>query len=190
MCDTQSYPELVSSCAPDSDKNIVDPAISPNHPGTAFMELQFYSPGGYPWPLSFGSCDPTKWCAALNIDSLSQNSLTGQTLNDTCATTTGVEYVNFAFVTKNGVPQPSSPPNPVQSTINTFTPNPSADRFMNSGDKLVVTLHDTAHGLQIVIHDQTTGQTGSMTASAANGFGQVPFTGSCNNIPYDFHPWY
>ena len=50
LCDTQSYPEQVSGCAPDSDRNIVDPAVSPNHPGTAFMELQFYPPGWVPWP--------------------------------------------------------------------------------------------------------------------------------------------
>src|SRR6266852_4488029 len=37
MCDTQSYPELLSTCTPDSDKHIVDPAVSPRHPGTAFM---------------------------------------------------------------------------------------------------------------------------------------------------------
>ncbi len=64
---------------------------------------------------------------------------------------------------------------------------------MNSGDKLVVTMHDTTSGLQIVIQDKTTHQTGSMTASAANSFGQVRFdpTGtSCTNIPYDFHPMY
>jgi hypothetical protein len=64
---------------------------------------------------------------------------------------------------------------------------------MNSGDKIVVTEHDTAHGLQIQIHDKTTHQTGSMTASAANGFGQVQFDPSgtsCTNIPYDFHPMY
>jgi hypothetical protein len=35
MCDTQSYPEQVSTCSPDSDTNIVDPAISPKHAGTA-----------------------------------------------------------------------------------------------------------------------------------------------------------
>ena len=52
MCDTQSWPELVSTCTPNTDKNIVDPAVSPNHPGTAFMELQFYAPGGIPWPRS------------------------------------------------------------------------------------------------------------------------------------------
>jgi hypothetical protein len=65
---------------------------------------------------------------------------------------------------------------------------------MNSGDKLVVTLHDTQHGLLAVIEDQTTGQSGSMTASAANGFGQVKFAPApsteCTNIPYDFHPMY
>jgi hypothetical protein len=194
MCDTQSYPELLRNCQPDSDKNIVDPAISPRHPGVAFMEMQFYPPGWVFFPQSGGiSCDPTKWCAALNIDSLSQNPVTGQSLNPTCAAKTGVEYVNFAFITLSGKPQPGSPPNPVDSTANTFTPNPKADLFMNSGDKLAVTMHDTQHGLQIVIDDQTTRQSGSMTSSAANGFGQVKFapTGAtCQNIPYDFHPMY
>ncbi len=193
MCDTQSWPEQLSTCTPDSDKNIVDPALSPKHAGTAFMEMQFYPPGWISWPAG-NSCDPTKWCAALNIDSLSENPVTGQVLNSTCAAITGLEYVNFAFITKNGVPQPNSPPNPVNSTINTFTPDPQADLFMNSGDELAVTLHDTAHGLQIDINDLTTGQSGSMTASAANGFGMVQFAPSpstaCVNIPFDFHPMY
>jgi hypothetical protein len=48
LCATQSYPEQVSTCTPDSDSNIVDPATSPNHPGTAFLELQFYRPDGCP----------------------------------------------------------------------------------------------------------------------------------------------
>ncbi len=187
MCDTQSYPEQLSTCKPNSDSNIVDPAVSAKHPGTAFMEMQFYPPGWAPWPAG-NSCDATKWCAALNIDSLSVNPVTGT--NGACAGLAGVEPVNFAFITKSGVPQPNSPPNPLQSTTNTFTPNPNADLFMNSGDRLAVTMHDTAHGLQIVIHDQTTGKTGSMTSSSANGFGQVPFSGACNNIPYDFHPMY
>jgi hypothetical protein len=195
MCDTQSYPEQLSGCTPDSDVNIVDPAVSPIKAGQAFMEMQFYPPGWVPFQAAGGiSCDPTKWCAALNIDSLSQNPVTGQSLNSTCAATTGVEYVNFAFITKNGTPQPNSPPNPVNSTLSTFTPDPNADLFMNSGDKLAVTMHDTAHGLQIVINDQTAHQSGSMTASAANGFGQVLFAPSpstaCVNIPYDFHPMY
>jgi len=192
MCDTQSYPEQVSTCTPDSDKNIVDPAISPKHPGTAFMEMQFYPPGWVSWPAG-DSCDSTKWCAALNIDSLSQNPVTGQLSNAACLNTVGVEPVNFAFITKNGHPQPNSPPNPVNATTNTFTPNPSADLFMSSGDKLDVTSHDTANGLRIVINDLTSGHSGSMTSSAANGFDQVQFDPNgttCNNIPYDFHPMY
>jgi hypothetical protein len=192
MCDTQSYPELVSTCTPDSDSNIVDPAVSPNHPGTAFMEMQFYPPGWAPFQLPGGiSCDATKWCAALNIDSLSENAVTGQTNNATCVNQVGIEPVNFAFITKNGKAQ--APANPTDATAATFTPNPAKDLFMNSGDSIIVTLHDTAHGLQIVLQDLTTGQTGSMTSSAANGFGQVKFdpTGTgCTNIPYDFHPMY
>ena len=64
------------------------------------------------------------------------------------AARTGTEYVNFAFITTSGTPQPGSPPNPVQATANTFTPNPAADLFMNSGDQLIVTMHDTASGLR------------------------------------------
>src|SRR5437879_6986243 len=68
MCDTQSYPEQVSTCTPDSDTNIVDPTVSPKHPGSAFMEMQFYPPGWVKWPaggttagVGGTSCDPTKW---------------------------------------------------------------------------------------------------------------------------------
>jgi hypothetical protein len=193
MCATMSYPELLSTCTPDSDKNIVDPAISPRHPGTAFMEMQFYPPGWAPFQLPGGiSCDPTKWCAALNIDSLAEDPVHGTTLNPTCAAITGLEYVNFAFITLNG--QSQAPANPVDATAATFTPDPAKDLFMNSGDELLVTLHDTADGLQIVINDETTGQIGSMTSSAANGFGQVQYlpapSTACNNVPYDFHPMY
>ena len=198
LCATQSYPEQVSTCTPDSDTNIVDPAVSPNHPGTAFVELQFYPPGWVPWPtwqvaVGASSCDPTMWCAAMNIFSLAEDPVAGTLQNDTCLGRIGSpEYFNFAFVTKNGVAQ--APPNPVDSTTATFTPDPAKDLFMNSGDNLTVRMHDTAHGLQTVIHDATTGQTGSMTASAANGFGQVKYDPnpgtSCTNMPYDFHPMY
>ncbi len=196
LCDTQSYPEQVSTCTPDSDSNILDPAVSPKHAGTAFLELQFYPPGWIPWPTwqvatGASGCDPTKWCAAMNIFSLSENPVAGTTLNATCAARTGLEYVNFAFVSKNG--RTEAPANPVNSTTATFTPDPKNDLFMNSGDNLKVSLHDTPNGLQAVIRDVTSGQTGSMTASAANGFGQVQFdpTGtSCVNIPYNFHPMY
>jgi hypothetical protein len=115
----------------------------------------------------------------------------GTALNATCAARVGLEYVNFAFVTTNGLT--TAPANPVDSTTATFTPDPKNDLLMNSGDKLKVSLRDTAGGLQAVINDQTSGEKGIMTASAANGFGQVQYdpTGtSCVNIPYDFHPMY
>lgn len=190
MCDTQSYPELLSTCTPDSDSNIVDPAVSPNHPGTAFMEMQFYPPGWVSQPAGV-SCDAHKWCAALNIDSLSENPITGQQNNAACLGIAGVEPVNFAFITRNG--QSQAPANPVDATTATFTPNPQQDLFMNSGDRLAVAMQDTAHGLRIDIFDITTGQHGSMTSSAANGFGQVKFDPkgtTCQNIPNDFHPMY
>src|SRR5258708_12809264 len=64
---------------------------------------------------------------------------------------------------------------------------------MNSGDTLTVRLHDTSNGFEVVIHDLTTGQAGSMTASAANGVGEVQYgrTGtSCTNLPTNVHPAY
>src|SRR5215471_8099175 len=162
LCATQSYPEQVSTCTPDSDSNILDPAVSPNHAGTAFVELQFYPPGWVPWPtwqvaVGASGCDPTRWCAAMNIFSLAQDPVNGTVLNPTCQAKIGntIEYVNFAFLTKNG--RTTAPANPVDSTVATFTPDPNNDLFMNSGDNLSVSLRDTPNGLQTVINDLTSG---------------------------------
>jgi hypothetical protein len=190
MCDTQSYPQVTSTCTPDSDSNIVPFA---QHAGTAFTELQFYPPG---WVSQFNSqsCDARDWCAALNIDSLSENPIKGTTLNTACQNLIlgGVEYVNFAFLTKSGTPV--GPPNPLDFNPAT-SGNPAQPDvlFMRPGDRITVTMHDTANGLQTVLFDQNTGQTGSMTASAANGFGQInsaPTGTSCTMTPYNFHPMY
>jgi hypothetical protein len=196
LCDTQSYPEQVSTCTPDSDSNIVDPAVSPNHPGTAFMELQFYPPGWVPWPtwqvaIGASTCSPTQWCAALNVFSVLEDPVAGTLQNNTCAAKVGIETFQFAFVTKNGKAQ--APANPLDSTLTTFTPDPQKDLFMNSGDRLALSIHDTAQGVQASIDDRTTHQSGSMTASPANGFDQIKFdpTGtSCEGTPYAFHPMY
>ena len=200
ICDSQSAPNPGpdAKCSPDTDANIFDnpdPSAADyigKHPGTAFMELQFYPPGWVLPPFFALSCDPVKWCAALNIDSLSQNMNTGQVLNKVCREQVGSEYVNFAFITKNGQSQAAA--NPVKATDATYKPDPSKDLLMNSGDWLLVDIRDTPEGLAISIKDLTTGQTGSMTASIANGFGQVQFVPDpatdCNNIPYAFHPMY
>ena len=196
MCDTQSAPNYTDQCAADSDTNIFDSADPTSehyigkHPGTAFMEMQFYPPAWTPWPAGV-SCDPEKWCAALNIDSFSENQNTGQVNNGACLNSVGIEYVNFAFITKNGKAQ--APSNPLDATLATYTPNREQDLFMGSGDLLTVDMHDTSAGFQVVIHDLTTGQTGSMTASIANQFGQIKFdpnSTTCQEIPYAFHPMY
>jgi hypothetical protein len=199
MCDTQSYPEFRDTCAPDSDANIFDgtePTAADyigKHPGTAFMEMQFYPPGWVPWPPGV-SCDPQKWCAALTIDSLNQDGNTGTLNNADCLGRVGLEPVSFAFITKSGAPHAAPDPLSVFSPpLAALTPNPATDLFMNSGDVLTVDMHDTAAGFQVVIHDQTTGQSGSMTASVANGFQQVlyePASATCHEAPYAYHPMY
>jgi hypothetical protein len=190
MCDTQSYPNTLKTCAPDSDTNITA-AGDPNHSGTAFMELQFYPPG-YVQQFDGFSCSSTQWCVALTIDSLSLNPKTGKSLNATCTSRVGEEYVNFAYLTKTG--QSQGPPNPVNfDPVASGKPDPNKVAFLNQGDHYTVTLQDTAHGVETVVNDTTNGVVGKMTASAANGFGQVKFAPNgttCKNLPYDFHPEY
>ena len=193
MCDTQSYPEQLPNCTPDSDSNIVDPTQTFKAPGAAFMELQFYSPGWIP-QFAGASCDATKWCVALNIDSLSENPINGTTLNPSCQSRIlgGIEYINFAFLTLDG--KPLGPPNPLQFDVGTSgNPNNPDTFFLNQGDKATVTLTDTPGGFETIVTDTTTGKSGHMVASAANGFGQIKYVPGghvCQMLPYDFHPMY
>ena len=194
LCETQSYPNPGMPCTRDSDTNIKsssDPYAADwvgNHAGTGFLELQFYPPGWTPFVVGT-SCDPTKWCAAMAVFGVSQ-SLT-QNNNKDCRSRAGVEWENFAFITKNGVPQ--APPDPLGFTPAVFTPDPSKDLFMNAGDDLTVSVHDSAAGLVTSIQDRTTGQRGSMVASVANGFAHPlfqPDATTCTEEPYAFHPMY
>jgi hypothetical protein len=189
MCDNQSYPEGTRRCVPDSDRNIQVPP-RPDHAGAAYMELQMYPPG-YPPFIQKISCSRRQWCAALTIDSLQAEygalhgpgSPPNAVANPNCP-----EPVNFAFLTHSG--HPVGPPGPDQVNTQTFTPTGDV-LAMNPGDRLVVTLRDTAAGLVTRIADLTTGRAGSMTASAANGFRHIlwdPVT--CVGAPYSFHPMY
>jgi len=197
LCDNQSAPEFTHApCVPDSDTNIFDgtdpaaPDYIGKHPGTAFLEVQFYPPGWVAWPPGI-SCDATQWCAAMAIFSLNQDQNTGTVNNADCLNTVGLEPANFAFITKSGVPH--APPGPLDLTVGSFTPSAATDLFMSSGDVLTVDIHDGAAGLTVIIHDLTTGQTGSMTASAANGFAQIlyePASATCHEAPYTFRPMY
>lgn len=205
VCDDQSAPNPGGSkvlgvslpnvpCTPDSDANIFDNSTLTDaryigrHPGTAFMEMQFYPPSS---PFGCGNPHhPNQWCAALNIDSLSENQNTGVANNAACLKAFGIEYVNFAFITKSGSPE--GPSALAGSTgFAGFVPADNDTLFFDSGDVLRVELADTAHGLRITIQDLTTGEQGSMVASAANGFAQVlfqPGAAGCTSQKIDFHP--
>jgi hypothetical protein len=205
VCDDQSAPNPGGStvggvslpnvlCVPDSDLNIYDSSVVADahyigrHPGTGFMEMQFYPPNS---PIGCGNLNhPTQWCAALNIDSASENQNAGTLNNVGCQKSFGTEYVNFAFITKSGTPE--GPSALVGSAgFHGFVPTDNDTLFMNSGDVLIIELVDTAHGLKITIRDMTTGDVGFMVASAANGFTQLMFqpgAKTCTTRTVDFHP--
>jgi hypothetical protein len=64
---------------------------------------------------------------------------------------------------------------------------------MRAGDRLELSIHDSPAGLVTRIDDLSTGKSGSMTASVANGFAQVnydPNAATCTQAPYAFHPMY
>jgi hypothetical protein len=197
LCDNQSAPEFTHEpCTPNSDTNIFDgsdpakPDYIGRHPGTAFLELQFYPPGWVSFENAI-SCDATRWCAAMAIFSLNTDQNTGVANNADCLNTVGIEPANFAFITRNGRPQ--APPAPLDLTTEAFTPDPARDLFMRAGDQLDISIHDSPAGLVTRIKDRTSGQSGSMTASVANGFAQVnydPTAATCSQTPYAFHPMY
>jgi len=169
LCDVQSYPQ--GACTPDSDSN------NPNEAGSAFLEMQFYPPGFSPF-ISAVSCDTTHWCASLHINSLEcTNGF--EFCNFDC-----IEPTNFAWIQTNGVP--TGPAGPVNATPATYTPNENT-LLMNQGDQLRITIHDSEHGVMTSIDDLTTGQSGFMVASAANGF-QSLNVNTCEPTPWDFHP--
>jgi hypothetical protein len=196
LCDTESAPEYVHTCTPDSDSNIFNgsdptqPDYIGFHPGTAFLELQWYPPGWVSFENGI-SCDAHQWCVAMVIWSYNLDMNHNVPNNADCLNTVGIEPPNFAFLTHSGVPQ--APAAPLSFTAETFTPDATQDLFMNGGDRLTVSIHDSAAGLVTEVRDQTTGEQGSMTASVANGFAQINFRPSdatCTQTPYAFHPMY
>jgi hypothetical protein len=181
-------------CKPDSNSNLFanpNPS-SPRYfglgPGQGFMEMQFYPPGWVAWPAGIG-CDAKHWCSALNIDTFQDNANTGTVNNTACLNSVGPEPVNFAFLTKNGVA--TAPGNALHPEH--FVPNLARDFLMNPGDVIRVHMSDTGQGFRVTLNDVTRHTHGSMTASAANGFGSVlfqPNATSCHVQLHNFHPMY
>jgi len=175
LCDPNSYPQ--NSCTPDSDKNTGNGHAT--DAGSAFLEMQFYPPGFSPFITQI-SCDRTHWCASLHINSAEC------TFNFVFCNPNCTEPTNFAFIQMDGIP--TGPPGPASATNATFTPN-GQTLLMNQGDKLKLTIKDTSAGLINRIDDQTTGQSGFMVASAANGF-QSLNVNTCAPTNFSFHPEY
>jgi hypothetical protein len=154
------------------------------------MELQFYPPATF--AENPPSCDPNKWCAALNVDSFSADE-TGPTEifnNSACQEQFNSEPVNFAWVTRSGNATSSSA---LVSNFSSSAPITSDVMLMNPGDQLAIAMSDTPSGFHVSITDFTTGQQGTMTANAAHGFAQVVFdtkAESCTTAPYTFHPMF
>ncbi len=194
LCDSESFPLFTHRCTPDSDGNIFDDASPKSkryigrHPGTAFLEMQFYPPG---WVNGFSQ---TQYAASLHINGLSIKALgpTGSILNNTdCQNKVGLEPTVFALLTLDGKSQ--APADPLNNDPAKFSVIPGETFLMNPGDTLIVTIRDTKDGLRTSVNDLTTGQTGSMTASIANGFAQIVFHPNgptCKSRPYAYHPMY
>ncbi len=210
LCDTESAPEFTKTCNPDTDaNNLVSPnPNSPNyigkHPGNAFMELQFYGPGYVPQFEGFG-CTAHQYCAAMTIDSLSLDPNHGPAGSDGTPNNAdcndfvlgGEEPINWAYITKSG--QSQAPANPLftgrleDPNFTAVDPDLQKDLLMSPGDRIRIHMHDTPAGFRVDMFDLTTGQSGSMTASIANGFGHIlyqPTSATCNEAPYAFHPEY
>ena len=176
ICDPNSYPQ--NPCTPHSDINgssINDPLAA----GSAFMELQFYPPGFAPF-IDAESCSASQWCSAINIDSL-ECTFGFSTCNNNC-----IEPVNFAYLQTNGVP--SGPAAPQDPNFGTYFGNANTLK-MNPGDVLKVSITDPASGLTTRVDDLTTGQTGYMQASAANGFANTSIS-DCSGTRFTFHAEY
>ncbi len=204
LCDTESAPEYTKHCTPDSDANNLVGANpnAPNyigkHPGNAYMELQFYGPGYVPQFEGFG-CTATQYCAAMTIDSRTEDQNTGVENTAACNDYVlgGPEPINWAYITRSGRSQ--APANPLFTGTDTnpnfaaVNPDLSKDLLMSPGDRILIHLYDTPAGLRTDLLDLSTGQSGSMTASVSNGFGHILYTPSsstCQEAPYAFHPEY
>jgi hypothetical protein len=184
LCNPYSYPQ--TACKPESDRNAPrnPPTFDIGGGGSSFLEVQFYPPGFAPFADNI-SCDGSHWCASLHINDLECTARFNH-CNPNC-----IEPTNFAFIQRDGVP--TGPPSPQLSNLATVTPN-GQTLLMNPGDQLRVHVFDApapggGKALKVQIDDLTTGQSGSMQASAANGY-MATIIGNCKGVPFNYEPEY
>jgi hypothetical protein len=83
---------------------------------------------------------------------------------------------------------PTGPPSPQLTDASSHLPN-AHTLMINPGAVLQVSIADPPQGFTTTIRDLSTGQTGWMTASAANGFMDTSIT-NCDGTPFTFHAEY
>ena len=105
----------------------------------------------------------TQWSVNLHINTLQDKTIFQ--MNNCLEPTTQV------YVTTNGAPA-------------------GTKMLMNNGDTIIVTLRDTPNGLRADVNDVTTGTTGFMVASGANGFLHNANQTDCSTTAFDFHPMF
>ena len=198
LCDNQSSPNFTNVCIANTDANIFDnpdpnaPDFVSHHPGSAVLEVQFYPPGG------LNTCsDPKRWCVAMTITSLTFQNRTETRNSADCLIRGGFQPINFAFLTIDGVSQTAA--DPLNHDPAKFSVIPGKTFQMNSGDRLVLHIHDTVEGVRAEVHDLTSDTQGLMTAGPVNGFAQLNFdpdpdpahpSKTCTSNPYAFHPMF
>jgi len=188
VLDGAVQPELISTGGVQADERL-ERAARPHRtrqPGRRKLVPRgaVHPPGEAPF-LDNISCDNAHWCASLHINDL-ECTVGFHKCNNAC-----VEPTNFAWIQKNGIP--TGPAGPQVATTGTFTPD-SQTLLMNPGDTLKVHIFDAAlagggHALEVAIDDTTTGQSGFMQASAANGF-MATKMGNCSGVPFNYEPEY
>jgi hypothetical protein len=132
-----------------------------NNPSTA--GAAFLELQFYPPGSPFGGCSDSQWCVRLHINTFENN--------NTLQKTNCIEPTTQQYVTTDGTPGGSP-------------------LLMSTGDTLLVTIHDTANGLETDVNDATSTGTGSMVASGANGFVHNSDLTTCNTTAFDFHAMY
>lgn len=132
-----------------------------NNPNTAGSA--FLELQFYPPGSPFGGCSTTQWCVRLHINTLQNNNAFQKT---NC-----LEPTTQAYVTTDGTPG-------------------GPKLLMSNGDTIVVTIHDTANGLETDVNDQTSATTASMVARGANGFVHNSDLTTCATTAFDFHAMY
>ena len=146
--------------------SLCDPNSKPYGPCTPLSDANGTTAGSAFLELQFfppgpsGCKDTSKWCVLLHINTWEDNN-TVQTMG--CQ-----EPTTAVFLTTNGSPG-------------------GTQLAMNNGDTVIVTLIDTANGLQATVNDTTTSTTGSMIASSANGFKHNANLTDCTTTGFDFH---